>query len=237
MKKNPNLWYQIWNEPNGFDPVMKTIMPYFAKQIRKQVTFNRKDRILDIGCGPGYFEEFIAGQVQSIHGIDISPRYAQMCSEKFKGTNCSFFSLDSMDYLNFNVLGNNTYTKVIALSTLQYFSSVDDVRLLVSKVRAMLEPGGMMVIADVVSEEGTAQDTWDLFFYLISRGKLFTFIRFAHYILTSDYRKTRKQLKLLTLPRYEWVKMSEEMNFRLMHIRQLTIHRKRDNYLITFQST
>jgi len=27
-----------------------------------------------------------------------------------------------------------------------------------------MEPGGMMIIADVVSEEGTAQDTWDLFF-------------------------------------------------------------------------
>jgi 2-polyprenyl-3-methyl-5-hydroxy-6-metoxy-1,4-benzoquinol methylase len=235
MKKNTNPWYQIWKEPNGFDPVMKAIMPYFAKQIRKKITFNRQDKILDIGCGPGYFEEIIAGQVKSIHGMDISPRYVQMCSEKFKETNCSFFILDSMDYLNFIVLGNNTYTKVIALSTLQYFSSVDEVRMLISKVRTVMEPGGMMVIADVVSEEGTAQDTWDLFFYLVSRGKLFIFIRFAYYILTSDYRRTRKQLKLLTLPRHEWLKISEEMNFRIAHIRQLTIHRKRDNYLITFQ--
>jgi cyclopropane fatty-acyl-phospholipid synthase-like methyltransferase len=227
-----NPWVKLWQTTTGFDENMRNIMPFFVKKISKYI--NEKDTVLDIGCGPGYLEEFLSPKVNEICGLDISEKYINDCRKKFENSNCCFFPLNPDNYFDYSMLKGKLFSKVIVLSVIQYFNSIEEVKKLIVSLKPNITPGGIMIIADVVVKDGKVSDASDLFFYLLLKGKIASFIRFISFTFFSSYHKTRNTAKLLVIPLDKLKKLGEELNLENEIVKNLTIHSSRKNLILKF---
>lgn len=231
LRVQEHNWANLWQQPNGFDNIMYDIMPYFVEQLELKTNLNPNDRILDIGCGPGYLEQFLQNKVKAMHGVDISDKYINHCESKFNN-NCTFTSLNPDNYLDFQSIKQHKYTKVIILSVIQYYKSIDEVKTLIFNLIPLVEKGGEIIIADIVVKTGKFRDTWDLFKYVLKKGHMIHFIQFALYALFSDYGKLRKTLHLLIINQEMLADMASKLKLNYEFIDNLTIHSARKNMVI-----
>jgi 2-polyprenyl-3-methyl-5-hydroxy-6-metoxy-1,4-benzoquinol methylase len=229
-----NNWIALWQETTAFDNVMLVNMKVFIHRLNKYLNININDKILDIGCGPGHLESCLSNKVDSIHGIDISERYITLNNVRFKGGKCKFFQLDPHNYLNLDIIKGNSYTKVIALSVIQYYRSIDEIKALIQAIRPMMESGGKMIIADIVVEDRKMDDILDLFKSCLLKFKLISFIKFLIYARFSSYYKMRKNTHLLIIPIDRIVSLLNELGLKSEIVDNLTIHKSRKNLLIYF---
>jgi 2-polyprenyl-3-methyl-5-hydroxy-6-metoxy-1,4-benzoquinol methylase len=75
----------------------------FFKKANSVIGFTSNDVVLDIGCGPGYLELFLAPIVKHIDCVDVSKQfidiYAKQC-ERYSNVSTGY--LDKDDYTNLN---------------------------------------------------------------------------------------------------------------------------------------
>jgi ubiquinone/menaquinone biosynthesis C-methylase UbiE len=105
------------------------------------------DRVLDVGCGPGYFARMLAQTVApkgSVVGIDAAPEMVEYASRKAHSiTNCRFES-GAAESLSFP---DATFDVVV--SSLMMHHLPDDLRLqAVREMRRVLRPAGTLLLAD-----------------------------------------------------------------------------------------
>lgn len=234
MKTTQNNWTRLWQDTRGFDGVMSVVMPDFAERLIRKFNFSKDDFVLDYGCGLGYLENHLHDKVKGMHGIDISERYITDCNKRFDNTNCTFFKLDPDDFLNYSILNKHTYSKVILMSVIQYFGSTNEIRKMIENIRPLIKPGGIMIIADIVVEESKIKDLCDLFFFMIKKGKLFLFIRYALFIRFSQYYQIRKSTGLLITPVEKIMQIVADLNLKSELVNDLTYHSARKNIVIYF---
>jgi ubiquinone/menaquinone biosynthesis C-methylase UbiE len=128
------------------------------------------DRVLDIGCGPGFFARMLAqavGAEGSVVGIDAAPEMIEYAGRKARGlANCRFQpgTAESLAFpdASFDVV----------VSSLMVHHLPDEIRLKAAReMRRVLRPGGTVLLADftiperggwrlVASITGHAGDTW-----------------------------------------------------------------------------
>jgi ubiquinone/menaquinone biosynthesis C-methylase UbiE len=128
------------------------------------------DRVLDIGCGPGYFARMLAeavGPEGSVVGIDAAPEMIEYAGRKARRlTNCSFQpgAAESLDFpdASFDVV----------VSSLMMHHLPDELRQqAVVEMRRALRPGGTLLLSDftipkrggwllVASITGHSGDNW-----------------------------------------------------------------------------
>ncbi len=105
------------------------------------------DRVLDIGCGPGYFARMLAqavGSKGSVVGADAAPEMIEYASRKARSLpNCRFQSgaAESLAFLD--------ATFDVVVSSLMMHHIPDELRLqAVREMRRVLRPGGTLLLAD-----------------------------------------------------------------------------------------
>ncbi|HEY8735669.1 MAG TPA: class I SAM-dependent methyltransferase [Candidatus Dormibacteraeota bacterium] len=128
------------------------------------------DRVLDIGCGPGFFARMLAqavGAEGSVVGIDAAPEMIEYAGRKARRlANCRFQpgTAESLAFpdASFDVV----------VSSLMVHHLPDEIRLKAAReMRRVLRPGGTLLLADftipergswrlVASITGHAGDTW-----------------------------------------------------------------------------
>lgn len=124
------------------------------------------DRVLDIGCGPGYFTRMIAkavGPHGSAVGVDAAPEMIAYAGGKARRlTNCRFQTV-SAESLAFP---DGSFDVVV--SSLMMHHIPDELRLLaVREMRRVLRPGGTLLLADFTLPQ---QGFWRLAGSLHGRG-------------------------------------------------------------------
>ena len=104
------------------------------------------DRILDVGCGPGFFELELAAEVGdrgSVTGVDVSPASIAVAQAKAEGHgNVSFHEAEATGL----PAGDGEFDRAFSVQVLEY---VPDVDAALRELRRVLKPGGRAVVWDV----------------------------------------------------------------------------------------
>jgi SAM-dependent methyltransferase len=104
------------------------------------------DRILDVGCGPGFFELELAAEVGdqgSVTGVDVSPASIAVAQAKAEGhANLAFHEAEATALPG----GDAEFDRAFSVQVLEY---VPDVDAALRELHRVLKPGGRAVVWDV----------------------------------------------------------------------------------------
>lgn len=154
-------WKQFWDRTGASaDPLAAIDCPEISPQtysivcrrIRQLLQLSHIDSVLNIGCGPGLFENQLAPEVKRIVGID----FVSVMVDKAR--------LQNKDYLNtFFLQATGTalpfasiqFNKVLCYSILHYFSE-DEVMFLLREILRVTLPGALILLGDIQGEPEVA---------------------------------------------------------------------------------
>ncbi|MBN1530309.1 MAG: methyltransferase domain-containing protein [Thermoleophilaceae bacterium] len=104
------------------------------------------DRILDVGCGPGFFELELAAEVGaggSVTGVDLSAASVAVAKQRSAGhQNLEFHEADATAL----PVADGAFDRAFSVQVLEY---VPDVDAALRELRRALRPGGRLVVWDV----------------------------------------------------------------------------------------
>jgi len=149
-------WQRYWSESFGwsYPDLMKLNADICYTKIKSYMDFSGRDRVLNIGCGPGFLETRLAPHVESICAADISESFLKICEEQNRHHLNVRQVLLSENYTDLTVCGEG-YTKILCVSVVQYYRSYDEVEALIASARSLAAPGAKMLIVDwLVSGSG-----------------------------------------------------------------------------------
>lgn len=168
----------IWSEEELFDIV----------------SFSRK-RILDLGCGFGYFTYLLAKKFPSSYvvGLDVNKSKIQNARQKFKLNNLDFFVGDAC---NFKL--NNLFDIIIAIDLFHHIPLANHPKVL-RMIKKYLKKNGIFILKDI---EGKG-----IFGVLNNLHDIIINSTFPHYRSISDWKNfltnyNFKIDKILFLPKF-----------------------------------
>ena len=116
------------------------------KLIREALGAQRGERILDAGCGPGFYVAEIADEVGpdgSVVGVDMSPQMLALAARRVEGRDNVL--LREGEVISMPV-PDGDFDGAISVQVLEY---VADVPAALGEIRRALRPGGRVVVWDV----------------------------------------------------------------------------------------
>jgi len=106
------------------------------------------ERILDVGCGDGFYDHRIASQGASVVGIDMDKDALAVAERKNKTDRIQFHFMDA-EKIPFD---NHSFDKVVSFCVIEHFYREDKV---LSHVQRIMKPGGTLVLsADSLTTPG-----------------------------------------------------------------------------------
>ncbi len=129
--------------------------------IHDELLKKRPSRMVDLGCGPGFYTSRLAGLGHSCKGIDFSPASIEYARQKAleEKTGCEYLlhDLRSCDF------GSGFDLVILVYGEFNTFQKAD-ARLIIEKALNALNPGGRLLIeldsVNVVKSIGQAQPGW-----------------------------------------------------------------------------
>lgn len=107
----------------------------------------RCENALEIGCGAGAFTRRLATRAQRVTGLDLSPQMLRMAQERSAShTNIEYVLGDIMRLK----LPAESYDCIVSIATLHHLP-LDQA---LPKMKSMLKPGGVLIIHDLVADDG-----------------------------------------------------------------------------------
>ena len=114
--------------------------------VREAVAAHPGDRILDIGCGPGFYLPDLLEQVGpegAVVGVDGSASMLALAAQRSEAnTNVEFHEADATAL----PVGDASFDAALSVQVLEY---VGDIRTALAEIHRVLRPGGRAVIWDV----------------------------------------------------------------------------------------
>ena len=101
----------------------------------------KKQRILDIGCGNGFFTHLMAQQQHEVHGVDVNAEELEQAACAFPEAGISWFCIDILN----ETPDQRTYDLITFCTSFQYFK---DAGLVLNRCLSLLNPGGEIHIID-----------------------------------------------------------------------------------------
>jgi len=98
------------------------------------------DKVLEIGCGTGYFTKEIVKTGAFVTAIDISPELLNIAKEEIKETNVSFV-LENAYQMTFEA---NSFDSIVGSSVLHHL----EIEKAISEMFRVLKPGGSMYFTE-----------------------------------------------------------------------------------------
>jgi arsenite methyltransferase len=114
--------------------------------VRSALGAERGDRVLDVGCGPGFYVSELletVGPAGSVVGVDPSPDMLSVAARRAEGhANVEFYEGAATAL----PIAAARFDRALSVQVLEY---VDDVPAALAEIRRVLRPGGRLVIWDV----------------------------------------------------------------------------------------
>ena len=124
-----------------------------AEMIRSDEKINRildnagvsaGDRVLDVACGTGVLiPDYLARNVASVTGVDISPEMIRIASKKFAAPNVRFLCADAEALPE-----DETYDRIVIYNAFPHFPDPAGV---IKKLSRLLKDGGTLTVAHGMS--------------------------------------------------------------------------------------
>ncbi len=136
---------------NSWDtPEKIKLNQYYAKEISKALPLANPLKILEVGCGTGLLGSQFVKDQNSLLGIDTSVGMLEVFNQKFKDNkNVSSLILN----LEENDLDANAQFDLIVSS--MAFHHLKNPEAMISKLKTMLSPNGLIAIIDLDLEDGS----------------------------------------------------------------------------------
>lgn len=142
---------------NVFDNMANEYVEYFGddwefiKEINEFASsFDKEDKILDLGCGSGYITNYLVEKGLNATGIDFSSEMIKIAKKKYPKLN---FLLD--DFLNIEKhFDENSIDGLIAIYSL-YFIPKEQFEEMLKSLSKVLKNGGLFLF---VTQIGTGED-------------------------------------------------------------------------------
>ncbi len=134
---------KFWDQRSKkYDDAIKDDNSGYKKTIEATTALlNSSDVVLDLGCASGEIGLDIAPHVTRVLGVDTSAKMIELAKEKVVRTqinNARFEQADAFD----QQLGDFSFSAVLALNI---FHLVDDIPKVLSRLRDLLPPGGLLI--------------------------------------------------------------------------------------------
>jgi ubiquinone/menaquinone biosynthesis C-methylase UbiE len=114
--------------------------------VRAALAAQPGERILDVGCGPGFYVAELLDQVGpdgSVVGVDASPQMIAVAQQRTKGRdNVEFHQADAVAL----PVGDDEFDAAVSVQVLEY---VADATKALTEMHRVLRPGGRVVVWDV----------------------------------------------------------------------------------------
>jgi ubiquinone/menaquinone biosynthesis C-methylase UbiE len=138
--------------------------PAFARRARliaENLNITGKEQILEIGCGRGFYEQFLGTIYPKVKltGVDLKESYLNIARHTVKSKNVTFLNADATQ-LPFKA---NTFDRIIATEVLEHIPN--DLGVL-SELYRVVKPGGIVMIT-VPNKQYSA--LWDPLNYLLEK--------------------------------------------------------------------
>lgn len=230
-------WIDYWKSETLFGEFQwQENMDIFVRTSQPIMEYGPSDVVLDIGCGPGYLEAALKDTVRAMHGVDTSPRYLQRCRERFPNQpNLFFYQLDEQNYTDLSAVADQRFSKIVCLSVVQYYQSIDEVETLIRNVRQLALPGARLLIADITVHGGWLKDTWGVLKAAYEEKCFWKTLFFLVRARTSDYYRVRATQGLLafTMPQLSDLIARLGLDAEILSTR-LTTNSNRKHLLVRF---
>jgi len=119
-------------------------------------------RILDLGCGIGRLETALAGKVEAITGIDLSPRMIRLARTRCTGL--PNVELQVCDGADLRMFSDGTFDAIVAVDTFPYLYQARGAELALNHVREaarVLAGRGDLVVLNLSYRGNDVQDVLD----------------------------------------------------------------------------
>lgn len=126
----------------------------------------RCERALEIGCGAGKFTRLLAARAESVVAVDLSPQMIRLAREQSANDANIEYVLDDVMRLS---LASRSYDCVVSIATLHHLPLSEAL----SKMKDALKPGGVLIIHDLVADDGFLDLIKSALAYPISVGLRF----------------------------------------------------------------
>ena len=114
----------------------KVIDPYITK----------KKKVIEIGCGGGYYLMHYAPKCAKYLGVDLSPVNVDIINKQIKENGYKNASAKIGDATNLNNIANESYDVVLCLGPL-YHLTREDRKACISECKRICKPGGIIIFA------------------------------------------------------------------------------------------
>jgi len=144
-------WLDYWNKKNVWtnSSLWKKNSEIFYKKTSRILQYDKKQKVLDIGCGSGDLINKILDQVEQIYCLDTSEEYINICKIKFSTKkNVTVIKLGK-NYTDLSFLKNIKFSIIIVNSVLQYYKSQDEVINLIKSIKSIASVNAKLLIADL----------------------------------------------------------------------------------------
>lgn len=122
------------------------------QQLREEVpAFFADKKVLDVGCGTGYWTTRIAGQARTIHGVDINTAVLDIAKERSYACPSSF---EQGSYYDLS-MWQDRYQGVFGGFVYSHVKRADQTAFMAGLLQ-MLQPGGVAMLIDNRFVEGSS---------------------------------------------------------------------------------
>ncbi|HIZ55268.1 MAG TPA: class I SAM-dependent methyltransferase [Firmicutes bacterium] len=121
---------------------------YTKKHLEGLITKN--DRVLEIGCGTGYYGFYYADQCREYVGIDLFPPHIELFHQRIEERNLKNVSCQVGDATNLGHIPDSSFDVVLSLGPM-YHLPEDERKCAFSEAARICKPGGILAFAYIVS--------------------------------------------------------------------------------------
>jgi len=125
---------------------------YEKKKIIQLLKLNKKDSILDVGCGIGRWVEILYKKIESYFGIDFQADFIEYAKEEYKNyDNVSFLVLDATK-ISSDTLGTRSYSKILIAGLLLYLND-KEVKKLFENLKTITKENALIYLREPIAIE------------------------------------------------------------------------------------
>lgn len=194
-------WIDYWNRKDSMTgELWQAQADFFVRQVSREVTFGPEDVVLDIGCGNGHVIAALATRVKEAHGADTSQVSVDQSAARYASVpNLHFHTLPPDDYLALDTLPMRDVTRMLCVSVVQYYKSINELRGLIARAKSIAAPGCLLLVADLLVDYNLYKDIAGVLLGGIESGTFFAKLREVVSGNHSLYARIRAENPVLTM--------------------------------------